>query len=319
MRNEGIPVYVTGSVRLRVTLPFLAPARLWSMVRRADIVHILGYWNLLSVATAFCARLAGKPYLFSAAGEFAALASPRPAALWFHRLLGRRMIRQAAALIAITERERRQIIDQLGFDEGRVITVPNGVEGEESFADAGDFLPSGRFVLFVGRLAEIKGPDLLLSAFARVCERHPDIKLVLAGPDFGLGPQLRARASDPLLADRVIFPGFVNERDRAAAYRKAMFLVVPSRAEAMSLVAVEAGVSGIPVLVTDQCGLDEIREVGGGAVCAADVQAIAVGLEEMLSATDLAERGRNWRRHVLENYTWTGITTQLLRHIERLQ
>lgn len=320
LRHEGVPVHVTGSVRLRFVVPFLRPVTLWSMVRRADVVHVLGYWNLLSVATALCAHLAGKPYLLSAAGEFAGLARRRPVARLFHRLFGLRMIRQATGLVAVTEQERQQIAAWFGYDRKRILVVPNGVEeDQETAANAADFLPGEPFVLFVGRLALIKGPDLLLEAFARIGERHPGVRLVVAGPDFGLGPALHARASIPPLAGRVVFPGFLGEGERTAAYERALLLVVPSRAEAMSLVAVEAGLCGTPVLVTDQCGLDEVAEVGGGGVCAADPDAVAAALDAMLSAGDLAEKGRRWRRHVLANYTWTSITARFVDQLEGLR
>jgi glycosyltransferase involved in cell wall biosynthesis len=71
------------------------------------------------------------------------------------------------------------------------------------------------------------------------------------------------------------------------------------------------------VLVTDQCGLNEIEEVGGGAVCAADVDSIAASLEKLFSAADLEEKGQKWRQYVLENYTWTRIAAQFVRYIEK--
>src|SRR5690606_1403484 len=82
LRRAGIVVHVTGSVRLRFTVPLIAPVRLWRLIADSDAVHILGYWNLLSVAVGWMARRQRKPYLFSAAGEFAALDKGR----WIMRL-----------------------------------------------------------------------------------------------------------------------------------------------------------------------------------------------------------------------------------------
>jgi hypothetical protein len=109
LRARGIPVHVTGHVHIRYHLPFLNPFRLSALVDRADRVHILGYWNLLSVAIAWLARAAGRPYALSPAGEFASLDAPHPAARLFHRTVGRALIRHAAMLIAITPLEQRQI------------------------------------------------------------------------------------------------------------------------------------------------------------------------------------------------------------------
>ncbi|WP_216074358.1 hypothetical protein, partial [Acinetobacter baumannii] len=84
------------------------PFALLRMVRAASSVHVLGYWNLLSVATSWLARVSGRPYVLSAAGEFAALDHPRPVARLFHGLFGRAMLTNAASLIAITALERNQ-------------------------------------------------------------------------------------------------------------------------------------------------------------------------------------------------------------------
>ena len=105
LRGEGIPVHVTGYVRLRYHLPFVNPVLLAQLVRRCDRVHILGYWNLLTVATAWLARAIGRPYALSPAGEFAALDAPHRAARLFHRTVGLGLIRHAAMLIAITPLE----------------------------------------------------------------------------------------------------------------------------------------------------------------------------------------------------------------------
>jgi hypothetical protein len=83
----SVPVHVTGLMRIRYQIPFLNLAKLHGLVRDADAIHVLGYWNMLSVATATMARLRRKPYVLSAAGEFAALAaSPPPAKSLFHAI-----------------------------------------------------------------------------------------------------------------------------------------------------------------------------------------------------------------------------------------
>ena len=52
LRSAGIPVYVAPAIKLRFRVPLIRPGRLSEAVRFADVIHILGYWNLLSVATA---------------------------------------------------------------------------------------------------------------------------------------------------------------------------------------------------------------------------------------------------------------------------
>ena len=319
LRGLGIPVYVAPVVTLRFRMPLIRFGKLAGMVRAADVVHILGYWNLLSIATAWLATLFGRPYVFSAAGEFAVLENPRPIARLFHHLLGERMIRHAARIIAITPLERQQIIDRFGFAPERVVVVPNGVGAGPPQEPTSISLPDAPFVLFVGRLATIKGPDLLLEAFAGLAEQHRDVILVLAGPDFGMGSQLRADTARLGIQNRVVFTGHLGDGDRTAAYRKALLLAVPSRDEAMSLVALEAGIAGTPVLVTDRCGFDEVARIGGGHVVSASVTGLRDGLLTMLDRrNELPAWGERLRRHVEETYCWEAIVQDLIALLERL-
>lgn len=303
LRQAGIPVHVTGSIRLKFRVPTINPFAFYKLVRRADRIHILGYWNMLSVATTRLARMLGRPYVLSAAGEFVGLAQPRPIARVFHRLFGVGMVRNAASLLAITSLERSQMMERFGSLAPEIFILPNGVPGPIASSPPS---PEGRkIVLFVGRLAPIKGPDLLLEAFASVAGRHPDVQLVLAGPDFGLRDQLADRIVALGLEDRICLAGYVDEDRRSALFENALFLCVPSRAEAMALVGLEAGAAGLPLLLTDQCGFDEVAEIGGGAVVPATVEGLAAGLDRLLADRgELTSMGERLRAHIRDNYTW---------------
>lgn len=315
--KASIPVYASGLIRIRFQIPFLNLFKLRRFVRDADVVHVLGYWNLLSVATCAIAHSMGKPYVLSAAGEFAALAAPRqPSKAVFHVLLGRRMIRNAASIIAITELERVQIESALKDSAKQVIVVPNGVEEVSGPIERDERFPQGRFVLFLGRLAPVKGPDLLLDAFAAVAPDFPDLKLVLAGPDFGMRHGLEQQVQRLGLGERVVFTGFLDERVRRVGYRLAALLAVPSRSEAMSLVALEAGAAGTPVLLTDQCGFNEVAAVDGGRVVGVSVGELSNGLREMLSAPErLPAMGDRLHALVMRRFAWPAIASQLAAHL----
>lgn len=132
LRNDGVDVHVTRLARRKPAIPVLPLRKLWSLVRRSDVIHILGYWNLLSVATAAFARWTRTPYVLSPAGEFAELQNLRPIHRLFHETLGRPVIRGAAKIISITDLERQQIIDRFGRSPTDVITIPNGIENDPS-------------------------------------------------------------------------------------------------------------------------------------------------------------------------------------------
>jgi glycosyltransferase involved in cell wall biosynthesis len=318
LRAAGVPVLVTGYAKVKFHLPFINPFALYRVMRTAQSVHILGYWNLLSVAASWIARTQGRPYVLSAAGEFAALDHPRPIARLFHRLFGRDMVRHASSLIAITPLERDQIVDRFGQAGQEVIIIPNGVVIPTAIPAPGR-ISTKPILLFVGRLASIKGPDLLLEAFALIAKQFPNLQLVLAGPDFGLHDPLTARIKQLGLGNRVDLTGFIDEQSRAAWFDRALLACVPSRAEAMSLVALEAGAAGLPVLLTDQCGFDDVADVGGGAVVPATVDGLAEGLTHLLAdQVALPAMGRRLQDHVAKVYAWPTIATRLRDHLSAL-
>jgi len=320
LRALSIPVFATDSVRLKFQIPCPRLFTVWRLVDNANVIQILGYWNFLSVTTAWIARLLRRPYALSAAGEFAALESPTPAAKRvFHMVLGRQMIAHASSIIAITHLERDYIVNRMGIASEKVIIAPNGINEPSADHEAHTGLPTGKFILFLGRLAPIKGPDLLLEAFAAGRAEFPGVKLVFAGPDFGMRGQLEARVRELGLEELVIFIGFLDTAARQSAYRRAALVAVPSRAEAMSLVALEAGIMGTPVLLTDQCGFNEVESFGGGKVVTADVAGLRGGLSELLSnKTDLSAMGRRLKSFAIEHYGWPQLVRRLTDHLSSL-
>ncbi|MGN8261165.1 glycosyltransferase [Pseudomonas sp. SMSB3] len=315
----GVKTYITGHLGNRFPLPLLNPWRAWRAVRNADVIHIMGYWNLLSVAIGLLALIGRRPYVLCPAGEFASVGSPRPVMKIFHLCLGRWLIKAASGFIAITQLEQQMIARVAGVPQESVAIVGNAVsEPEASAVGAPLTLPSEPFILFMGRLAPVKGPDLLIQAYIDTPEAHP-YPLVMAGPDFGMQHDLQALASASGLLDRIHFIGFLDETQRTQAYRRAMMLVIPSRSEAMSLVALEAGVVGLPVLLTDTCGFEQVEEVGGGLVVPASSMGIAKGLRAMLADhQELKLRGDRLRTLVMGQYTWTATVQTLLRRFQSL-
>ena len=160
-------------------------------------------------------------------------------------------------------------------------------------------------MLFIGRLNEIKGPDLLLEAFAGMNDELSDHHLVFAGPDEGMLRGLREKARRAGLEDRIHFIGHLGGEEKSRALHAAELLAVPSRQEAMSIVALEAGISCTPVLLTDRCGFGEVAEENGGRVVAASAEGLRAGLEGMLRNPErLREMGENLRTFVAARYTW---------------
>jgi glycosyltransferase involved in cell wall biosynthesis len=290
---------------------YFVPAR-WRFVtelaREHDLVHIVGYWTAINLIAASAARRTGRPTVVTPGGALPLAGRSTALKRLYNAGGGRRFIREARAAIAIARHEYADLAGY-GVPAERVHLIPNGVD--EAWL-AGGALPrppvdpqAAPTVLFIGRLAHSKGPDLLLEAFARVAGGFPTHRLILAGPDHGLRTSLEELARARGLAGRVAFPGYLGGEAKRAALSAADLLAIPSRHEAMSIVALDAGACGTPVLVTDGCGFEAVGEVDGGAVVPGTVDGLARGLAALLGDRGgLPARGARLRALVVARYRW---------------
>ncbi len=321
---DGVELIAVPSLFERFLFPMISRRRIENLVAQVDVVHVTGHWSVLGARVALAAQRLGKPYVFCPAGSLRIFGRSAWLKRLYNVLVGQRVVCGAAYCLAVTELECDQFYEY-GVPEKSVMLLPNGVHPIPGMVyDPQGFrikygLQSKQILLFLGRLSPIKGPDLLLEAFVAIATRHPQAVLVFAGPADELGAGLKAAVERLCLAARVIFIGFVAGQDKQDALAAADILVVPSRQEAMSLVALEAGLCGTPVLLTDQCGFDELEAVGGGTVVPVRAEALAAGIDRMLDAPgELPAQGAKLRQLVLTRYTWDGISRQACKLYEQL-
>ena len=320
-----VELVLVGSLLRRFYVPRISSAKIDDLVLQADIVHITGHWSVLGARVASAARRHGKPYVFCPAGSLRIFGRSSILKRIFNKLIGYETVEKAAYCLAVTELEREQF-HEYGVADSRIVLLPNGVNPTESGGASGERFLCGleleqgaQLILFLGRLSPIKGPDLLLEAFCKVAGRYPQAHLVFAGSDEELGSKLKTQALSSEFGARIHFVGFLGGLAKHDALAGADFLVVPSRQEAMSLVALEAGLAGTPVLLTDQCGFNEVERIGGGCISGVNVDSLSESLDKMLSeVATLDLMGARLKQLVLERYTWDGLTSDCLTLYEKI-
>ncbi len=298
--------------------------RIRELVGWADLVHLVGHWTLLNAIVFREIRRHSKPYAVCPAGALPIFGRSRHIKRAYNAFLGRRMIRNADACIAIGSNEFEHF-SEYGVAGEKVTLIPNGIDPADfQSADPESVrihfaLPAAPFILFLGRLNPIKGPDLLLTAYRDISGSFPDVHLVFAGPDSGMRGTLQQMTRDFELEGRIHFIGPVRGELKSQAYHAASLLVVPSRQEAMSLVALEGGISGVPVLMTDQCGFDQIASSGGAMVVPATPQGLARGLKVLLAEPSaLPAMGITLRHWIAGRYLWEKIAEQHVQLFSRV-
>ncbi len=226
----------------------------------------------------------------------------------------------AAFVVAVSHygsAQLRRWLEPAHWDKIRVVHC---AVGDEMFERARPIDPGSRVLVSVGRLHPQKGQLLLLEAFAEAVERGADAQLVLVG-DGELRPQLEALIAQRGLQERVRITGWLDGEHVQAELLAARALVLPSFAEGLPTVIMEAFALGRPVLSTYVAGIPELVQPGesGWLVPAGSTEALVTAILELMQ-TPLAElerraaRGRDAVRQL--HYTPTE-TAKLSAHFSR--
>lgn len=282
-------------------------------------VHIHGLWEHSTAVAASRAQFSKKPYIVSAHGmlERWALTNKRAKKIVYAALIERANLQSANCLHALTQAEAQ---DYRNFGLLNPITViPNGVDipphlSPDIFLDRFPELRGKRIILFLGRIHFKKGLDILAEAWRKVAAKSPDAHLVLAGPDSeNTQEALEKQLATSGIARRVKFTGMLQHDLKWSALRAAECFVLPSYSEGLSISVLEAMGAGLPVIVTKQCNLPEVKEHDCGWVIQPQVDELVSALNELLRASsrELADMAANGRQLVARRYSWQVIGEQM--------
>jgi len=241
-----------------------------------DVTLVNGLWQYGGVAVRSAAQRTRRPYGVFTHGMldpwFKRRYPFKHLKKWLYWPWGDyRVVRDAAAVFFTCEQERRDARDSfwlyranekvLGFG---ITSPPDDAAGQlAAFHARFPALAGRRLLLFLGRVHEKKGCDLLLRAFARMpSDRH----LVMAGPADGLYAEDLKRLAKKLgLAERVTWTGMITGEVKWGAFRTADAFVLPSHQENFGISVVEALACRCPVLISDKVNIwREITEDGAG-------------------------------------------------------
>jgi len=141
-----------------------------SLVKNSDIVHLIGHWTILNALAYLSARLNKKKYVVCPAGALPIFGRSKFIKFIYNFIIGSSIVRNASTCIAVTDSEIQSFANY-GVNLNKIKIIPNGIAPLDftSKDNQGFRLKHGLgdtpFILFVGRLSFIKGPDLLLNAF----------------------------------------------------------------------------------------------------------------------------------------------------------
>jgi glycosyltransferase involved in cell wall biosynthesis len=185
---------------------------------------------------------------------------------------------------------QRQLVAK-GFDPAKLRLFPHGTDiqafhpnhRDESFW-RGVTAARGPVVTYVGRVAKEKDIDVLIDVYDALAKRRPDCVLAVVGD----GPLL-AEMKNRLRQPNVVFTGFLFGEALSQAYASSDVFVFPSTTDTFGSVVLEAMASGVPVIVSDRGGAQELVDPGrtGLVTKGRDVASLLAGIESLLDRPDL--------------------------------
>ncbi len=229
-----------------------------------------------------------------------------------------RKIEDSAFVVAITNYCAGQLRRWVGHEHWDKIRVVHCTVGDEFFAEAQPIDPASKTLVCVGRLSAQKGQLLLVDAFADAIARGADAKLVLAG-DGEMREEIEAMIRRRGVEDRVRITGWISGEQVRQEILASRALVLPSFAEGLPMVIMEAYALGRPVLSTYIAGIPELVVDGenGWLIPSGSKDAITEALVEVMRTPvdrleAMAAKGREAVR--AQHYTPTE-TAKLVEHV----
>jgi glycogen synthase len=176
----------------------------------------------------------------------------------------RRGMQEADKVVAVSAYTRNILIDRYQVDPDKIEVVHNGIDADDSAVASAVEGEMKRLkeagwgvVLFVGRLTLQKGPDYFLRAAQKVLTHRPNTIFVISGSG-DMAKHIIDEAARLQISDKVLFTGFLREKELARLYRCADLVVMPSVSEPFGIVPLEALLNNTPVLISKQSGVAEV-------------------------------------------------------------
>lgn len=310
LRSMDIPVHALGPGLWKYRYSNRMVPWLRENAHRFDVVVVNGLWQYHSFAVWRTLRKTNTPYVVYTHG----MLDP-----WFKKTYPLkhlkkmlywpwaeyRVLRDAGAVLFTCEEERvlaRQSFSKYKCNE---VVVNYGTAGPranartavEQFYSRFPELRNKRIAIFLGRLHEKKGCDLLIQAFARELASDPEWHLLICGPDqVGWQASLQAMAARLGIADRITWAGMVTGDLKWGALFSSEIFVLPSHQENFGIVVAEALACGVPVLISDKVNIwHEVQVDGAGLVGTDTLEGTCVTLKTWKNMSSLQKTGMRAR------------------------
>jgi len=232
----------------------------------------------------------------------------------------RRAARRGALFHTPTQAIADELVDALGVRPDRIAVVPLGLTpvGHGTIPQRLRDAIGSQFLLALGTIEPRKDLPTLVAAFDHLAAIHPDLRLVIAGPEGWGSTELTIAVAKCHANDRIIRTGVVDESTKSELLRAATMLVYPSVYEGFGLPPLEAMSVGTPVVTTEVPAITEVCGDGVSAVPIHDPEAVAKAVDSLLGDDELRRLQVERGRRAAARYDWDDTVDSLCRHMLEL-
>ena len=292
-------------------------------LKRFDVIHIIGMYESIGAAIATFAGRWKIPYVLEPSGMLVPMLRSFHKKKIYHQLVGRRMALRAAYVLATSEQEAAGI-ETSGVPPACIVLRRNGVNLQEfsNLPKRGalrarlGIAQDASIFLFVGRVNPIKQLEHLIEAFAQLDRQ--DSHLIIVGPVEG--HEYRQLLDDLVVArgvvERVQFTGPLFGSEKLEAFVDADQFVMPSASESWGNAIVEAIAAGIPVIVTDTCGVARYVRDRAGLVISPNVMELRNAMERLLTDINLYRSFKANSVSLAQELSWEKPVEQMIQLYE---
>ena len=292
-------------------LPFGFKKWIKENLKNYDIVHCHDFFTYQNVVVSKYCKKFGVPFIIQPHGCVDSVS--QKSKLYFIKKLFltffKNILIHAQGIIALTDQEEKATLTLSPKIESKITIIPNGI-------DLGQFkniqqinlhqkynIPKNqKIIIFLGRVQYIKGLDISLKALAKI-KSLIDFSFLIVGPDEGAKKKLELLAKELKIDKKIIFTGILTGEDKLNTLASADLFLCNSRSEGFGMTIVEACACKLPVIISDNCPIPEIKTIQAGIITKNNPDEISQNLLKMLSDNETLNSYKKNTRKIAEYYS----------------
>jgi len=284
-------------------------------IKKASIVHLHGYPSLLNIIAYYFIKKYKKPYILQAHGS---LFTNNNSFLkkMFNIIIGNKLLNNANIVIALSSIEYEEYMLK-NVKPSKIEILPNGINiNKINHPQKGAFknklhIPDNyKILLYLGRVIELKGIDLLIESFSILNKKYDKIKLVIVGPNNEYSKKLELLAIKLNIKENVIFTGPLYNTQKDEAYNDSYVFVLPSRYDTFPMTLLEAMEYSLPLIISEYCqAANNFKSVG--IISKNDPSSLSKSIEILLIDEVKYNEYKNNCKLVLNKYSINDVVKEL--------